>query len=221
MSAAATQCPNEGAAPCASGFNLLPHRIRAARSLRRRGLCEGAAAVLAGTLAAFGWETMGAADERRMQLEREVAQQAPALVELARLERAQESARANAAQAAARSQPYVALMSLLDALSAETHAGVTVNRLQLSDEDVQLQLHASDSAVGTAWTERLARLPGAKSAEMVDFKLIATPAGGEARRAIEAVVRVRWRDAQPASPLRRTARSTAASADGARGRRDR
>lgn len=221
MSPPATQCLNEGAAPCALGFNLLPHRIRAARSRRRRCLGEGAAALLAGTLAAFGWETVGAAGERRLQLEREAAQQAPALAELARLERAQERARANAAQSAARSRPYVGLMSLLNALSTEAHAGVTVNRLQLSEEDAQLQLLASDSTVGAAWTERLARLPVAKSAEMVDFKLIAPPAGGNARRAVEAVVRVRWLDAQPASPSGRTARSAAGYADGARGRRDR
>ncbi len=207
MSTIAAPCLPHSAPGGASGFNLLPHRVRAARSRRRRCLIEGVAATLAGALIAIGWGAVDAADgratPRREALERELARLTPALDEFARLERAGETARASTAETAARARPYFELRSLLEALSSEARSGVAVSRLQRTGDGIELRVRAADSAVCAAWAERLARLSGAESAEMTDVKLIAAPIGSRAAPNIEAFVRVRWSGAADRSPLRR------------------
>ena len=205
MNAIAAGCLDKDGPGGASGREPLACGVWSTRRRRRRSLIEGAAAVLMGALAAVGWAMVGALDERRTRLEREWAQLAPSMAEYARLEQAAESMRAREREVQQRTQHYVALLSLLEALSREAHAGVTVSQLQLRTDDIELHLNAVDSLSAAAWAERLPPIAGAKPAEIGDLKLIATTSGGEARRPVEAVVRFRWSDAEQSSPLRRTA----------------
>jgi len=207
MSTIAAPCLPQSAPGGASGLNLLPHRVRAARSRRHRCLIEGAAALFAGTLIAIGWGAVDAADgrttARRESIERELARLAPSLDEFVRLERAGQTARAGTAETAARARPYFELRSLLAALSSEARSGVTVSRLQRSGDGIELRVHAADSAACAAWVERLARLSGAESAAMTDIRLIAAPIGSRAAPKVEALVRVGWSGTAHRSPLLR------------------
>ena len=200
-----------------SGFNLLPHRTRAVRSRRRRAMVGAAAAVLAGGLLAIGCAAAGAsadrASTRRAQIERELAREAPALAEYARLERAGHAAKASSAQAAARAQPSERWMALLEVLSREVSSGVVLNRLEGSNTAVELQAGAVDSATCFAWMDRLGRLGSVEAVEMVDLKSTASANAGPGAGAIEAVVRLRWRAEGETRPVRRAAYRERALAD--------
>lgn len=224
------------------GFNLLPHRIRALRSRRRRSVVEGVAAALAGGVLAIGCATTGAtadrASIRRAQIERELARAAPALAEHARLERAGQAAKRSGAQAIARAQPSERWLALLKALSHEANSGVTVSRMEGSHAAVELQIGAADSAACVAWIERLGRTRGAESVEMIDLKSTAAvstaaastaaasaaaasaAAANTAQRAsaVEAVVRLRWRGDGETRPVRRAAFRERALAERTSGR---
>lgn len=206
MSTVVAPCLPQTSLRGAAGFNLLPHRVRLARSRRRRCLVEGAAAMLAGTLIATGCGSIDAAEgraiPRREALERDLAELAPLLDEFTRLDRTREAARVSAEQATARARPYYELRSLLEALSSEARSGVAVSRLQRTGEGIELRVHAADGATCAAWVERLARVSGAESAEMTDLKLIAAPIGSQSAPSVEAVVRMQWSGAATVSPLR-------------------
>lgn len=204
MNAIAAEYPDKDGSGGASGLEPLMHGVQRTRRCLRRSLIEGSVAVLVGAVTAVGWAMVGALDERRMRLEREWAELAPAMAEHARLERAVESARAREREVQQRTQPYVALLSLLDTLSSETHAGVTVSRLQLRSEEIELHLNAVDSLTAAAWAEQLPPVAGVKAAQIGDLKLIAAPGARQAQRPVEAVVRFRLSDAEQPSPLRRT-----------------
>jgi len=193
-----------------SNFDLLPHRMRAERSRRRRALIEAAAALSAGGLLAVGCASVGASDgaanARRVYIERELAEAAPALAEYGRLERAGRAATASAAQAQAFAQPSVRWLALLDALSSDAHSGVTVSRLQGSDIGIEVQVSAADSAACVAWMDRLRRLlQGVESVEMVDLKSARAADAKQNDDAIEAIVRVRWQGEGEQRPARHTA----------------
>jgi Tfp pilus assembly protein PilN len=205
-----------------SGFNLLPHRIRALRSRRRRSIVEAVAAVLAGGALAVGCATIGAsadrASTRRAEIERELAREAPALAEYARLARASQAANGRGAQATARAQSSELWLALLEALSREADSGVTVTRLEGSKAAVELQIGAADSAACVAWMDRLGRLGGAESVEMIDLKSTAAPHAGHGAGPIEAVVRLRWRSDGETRPVRRAAYRERALAERTSGR---
>lgn len=217
MSAIAAQGLHEAMPGRASGFNLLPHRVRTVRLHRRRAVIDGAAALLVGALIGVGWAVVGAQDDRarvrHAELSREIAQLAPALDELARLERAAQSANAGARQAAARVRPYVELRSLLGALSSEAHAGVTVDSLRQTNEGIELRVRAAESAACASWVDRLARKPGVGAAEIVDFKSTGPSARAHAERFVEAIVRVRSSDTRGPSPVPRIGADTPAHTD--------
>lgn len=186
------------------------HRIGAvAARRRRRVMAEGAAAVFAGSVMAFGWTAVGATDDRmnsrRQQLEREMARMSSPLAEFMRLERTDERARAAAAQARERARPLVELLALIEALSREAHAGVTVSRLRRSDEGTELRVRAADSAAYAAWAKRLGRIDGVESAETIEYQSIAALKGRAGGEAVHARVVLRWRGASSASPVRRAA----------------
>lgn len=202
-------CTYEWAPHALSGFESLPPRRRAPRWPRRRYWIECAAAVSAGALMAIAWAASGSGDDRigdrRVVLERQLAQLSPALAELARLERARERARASAAIALARARPYAELRSLLETLSGQAHAGVSVSRLRQSREGFELQVRAVDSTACASWVERLTRVPGWEAADIANMRLVAVPVSGSATgRAVEATVRLPSRGATPASTPRRT-----------------
>ena len=208
-----------------SGFNLLPHRSRAVRSRRRRSMVEAAAAVLAGGMLAVGCATVGASADRsstrRAQIERELAREAPALAEYARLERAGQAAKASGAQAAALAQPSELWLALLEALSREVNSGVTVSRLEGSNTAVELQAGAVDSATCVAWMDRLGRMRGVESVEMIDLKSSAAADATRQRAgAIEIVVRLRWRGEDEKRPVRRAAYGERALAERTNSRAD-
>lgn len=167
--------------------------------------------MLAGFLMAVGWAAMGASDdhanERRAQLEAEMARMTSPLAELARLERVAEDAKAAAAQAQMRSRPSAEMRSLLDALSREANAGVTVRRLQRTDDGIELRVRAADSAAFASWAQRLARTSGLESARTIELKSIAGAARRAGEHTIEAAVRLHGpgaaRSFQTAPPLRR------------------
>ena len=206
--------PSETAWSGADGVDALSARRGVACTARRRCAIEGAAAVLAGSMMAVGWAAMGATDdranERHTQLETEMARMASPLAELARLERAAESAKAAAAQAQMRSRPSAEMRSLLDALSREANAGVTVSRLQRTDDGIELRIRAADSAACASWVQRLARTSGLESARTIELKSIPAAVGRGGEHTIEAAVRLHSPGAtgssQAVPPLRRPAR---------------
>ncbi|WP_206950899.1 type II secretion system protein GspM [Trinickia acidisoli] len=207
ISAIDLECPYESAPGIESAPDLSPPRRHTAGPPRRRILIECAAAAIAGTLMAIGWAALASPSDptaaRRLLLERELAQLSSPLAEFARLERAAESARASTAAVTARARPYVELRSLLEVLSSEAHAGVTVTRLQQTREGFELQVAAVDGAACASWVERLARIPGLVSVDLADLKLAAAPTAGQAGGSIAAVVRLRWDASPQTSPSRR------------------
>lgn len=216
-------CPYESASQALSGFGSLPHRRGASRSLRRRYWGERMAAMSVGVLMAIAWAASGSGDDRagarRVLLERQLAQLAPALDDLARLDRAAESARASAAVALARARPYAQLRALLDTLSGQAHAGVTVSRVRQSREGFELQVRAVDSAACASWVERLRRIPGWEAADITDLRLVAAAVDGHAERAVEASVRLPSSVAVPASAPRRTTHGSGRDDRGGRSER--
>ncbi|MGN6315328.1 hypothetical protein [Trinickia sp.] len=188
----------------ACAANTGPHRQAGVRERCRRYVTEGAVAVFAGSVVAFGWAAVAAKDERmsgrRAQLEREMSLMSSPLAELARLERADETAKAAAAQAQLRARPIAELHSLLHALGGEAQSGVALSRLRRSDEGVELQVRAADTVACASWVERLQRMPGLESAETVELKSLAAPAARQGETAVEATVRLRWRGASTQAP---------------------
>lgn len=180
-----------------------PRWLRAVRSRHRRQLIECATGIVAGAVIAFGCAALAPADSnlraRRERLERELASLSAPLTEYARLERAGQGALASAAAAAARARPAAELRLLLETLSAEARAGVTVRRLRQNREGFEMQVRAVDSAACASWVARLARVPGWEGADMVDLRWVATPKSPQAGRTVEATVRVRPRVAASAS----------------------
>jgi Tfp pilus assembly protein PilN len=181
-----------------------------------------AAAVLTGGMLAVGCATVGASPDRssarRAQIERELAREAPALAEYARLERAGQAAKVSGAQAAALAQPSELWLALLEALSREMNSGVTVSRLEGGNTAVELQVGADDSATCVAWMERLGRMQGVESVEMIDLKSSAAGNASQREGAIEAVVRLRWRGDGETRPVRRAAYRERALAERTSGR---
>lgn len=208
MIAIDADCPYECTPDALSDSDLSRHRRRASFLRRRRYWVECAAAVTVGVIGAIAWAASGSGEDavsaRRVLLERQLAQLSPALAELARLDRAGESARASAAVALARARPYAELRSLLETLSGQAHGGVTVSRIRQSREGFELQVRAVDGAACASWVERLARMPGWEAAQITDLRLVATPADGRAEQTVEANVRLPSRAETPSAAPRRT-----------------
>lgn len=150
MTVIAVECLGSDATGRAVGVEPSTHGTHTVRMRLRSRFIERAAAVLLGALTALASEIVGTLDERRVRLEREWAELAPALAQYAQMERAEQSARAAEREGQLRMQPYVALLALLDRLSIEADAGVIVSRLQLNGDDIELQLNASDSSNAAA-----------------------------------------------------------------------
>lgn len=189
-----------------AGFNLLPHRQRAARGLRRRRAVECASAAVAGVLAATVWAGWGMFQQarlvdERLALEAALAELAAPVAEYKRLDEARAKARERAALATKLAQPRARLLDVVDALSREPIAGVALHQLKQTDDGFELKASAADSAAPAAWIEQLKGVHGVNEAEMTDLRLVADGAG----RAVDVVVRLRWADALAPSLVRRTA----------------
>jgi Tfp pilus assembly protein PilN len=205
--AAASRAPNRGRDSAwrgACAVDTGPHRQAGGRERCRRYVAEGAVAVFAGSIMALGWAAVAAKDERmsgrRAQLERDMSLMSSPLAELARLERADESAKAAAAQAQLLARPIIELRSLLEVLGREVQSGVAISRLRRSDEGIELQVRAADTVACASWVERLQRLPGLESVETVGLKSLAAPAARQGETVVEATVHLRWRGASAHAP---------------------
>ena len=185
----------DGAAGAASRCDSWSQRIGSMRAGRLRQSIECVTAIVAGAVMALGYAVLGPADAglsaRREGLERQLTGLAAPLAEYARLARAGQAAQASAS-AAARERPALESHLLLETLSQQAHAGVTVRRLRQSREAYEMQIHAPDSAACAAWVTRLARVPGWERAAIADLRLVDGRGRGQAQaaRVVEANVRV-------------------------------
>lgn len=185
----------DGVADAVSSRDSWSQRIGPVRARRPRRSIECMAALVAGAVMALGYAALGPADAgvsaRRAGLERQLTGLAAPLAEYARLARTGQAAQASVA-AAARARPALESHLLLETLSQQARAGVTVRRLRQSREGYEIQIHAPDSAACAAWVTRLARVPGWEGAAIVDLRLVAGPSRGQAQAAlrVEANVRV-------------------------------
>lgn len=157
------------------GFNLLPHRRREARRLRRRRSLECLAAGLAGAAAALIWSATGIfAQERagrsRHQLEAALVQLAAPAAEYGRLERVQAQMRAQAERSRVLARPRDAFLGVVDALSRELAAGIALERLHLTSRGIELKAIAADTATPALLMERLGRVPDIRAAELADLR---------------------------------------------------
>ncbi|VXC48848.1 conserved hypothetical protein [Burkholderia sp. 8Y] len=158
------------------GFNLLPHRARKRRSLRRQRLAILAAAGLAGCAAVggvVGWDALERArlDDRRIALEATLRASSAQIDEHARLLRT-EAERRRAIEAA---QPLAAprdrFLALLDALAdAPVPGDVALQRVSQRADEVELAALAPDSQTAARWLKRLEGLRGVQSVEVVEMK---------------------------------------------------
>ena len=174
-----------------SGFDAAPP---ARHPHLHRHWIECTAAILAGALIAIGWASVAVngegASARRALLERALAGLATPLAEVARLERASAASRASAALGVARARPYVELRALLDALSRESHAGVTVTRLRQTREGFELRILGRDSGACASWMARLASTGAWPGARIVELKFVPAPGRVQSAGAVEATVRL-------------------------------
>lgn len=183
-----------GAAGVASNSDSWSQRIGLMRAWRLRQSIECVTAIIAGAVMALGYALLGPVDAgpsaRREGLQRQLTDLAAPLAEYARLVRAEQATQASAA--AARERSALAPHVLLETLSRQARAGVTVRRLRQSREGYEVQIHAPDSAACAAWVTRLARVPGWERAAIVDLRLVAGSTRGQAEtaRVVEANVRV-------------------------------
>lgn len=160
------------------GFNLLPHRQRDARSLRRRRSLECVAAGLAGLAAALVWTTWSTtgifAPERAVrslhQLEAALAELAAPVAEYRRLERMQAQMGANVERSRILARPRDALWGVVDALRREPVPGIALEQLRLSSRGIEIKASAVDAATPAFLLERLGRIPEVSAAELADLR---------------------------------------------------
>lgn len=157
--------------PWLGGFNLLPYRQRNARAARRRCLREWAAAAVvgcAGVLALAAWQAIGKVriDAQRASIEQSLTGIAAPLAEHARLTRAQDEQRKDAARATTLSEPLVHLRDLLDALSFEPGDGVVLRQLRQREHDTELLATSHGQLASAEWLKRLGTIHGVKGVEV-------------------------------------------------------
>lgn len=183
------------------GFNLLPHRQRDARRLRRRVLRECAAAGLAGVAAALIWSATGSfaqerAERSRHRLEADLAELAAPVAEYRRLERVQASMRARSERSRMLARPREALWGVADVLRREPVAGIVLERLHLSSRGIEIVASAVDTAMPALLLERLGRVPGIRAAELADLRLGSGSGAGHGAVAFLARLAVNGADVQ-------------------------
>lgn len=159
------------------GFNLLPHRQRRARALRRRRSLECLAAAFVGVAAALIWNAAGVfaearADRARHRLEAALAELAAPLAQYRQLERSQADRRARSERSRALARSRDALWGIADALSRKPVAGIALERLRLAGHDVELRASAADGAAPAILMERLGQVPGVREAELADLRFL-------------------------------------------------
>ncbi|SAK85191.1 hypothetical protein AWB79_05893 [Caballeronia hypogeia] len=174
------------------GFNLLPHRARKRREIRRQRLALLGALSLAGCAAVgavAGWDMFERArlDERRIALEASLRASGGQMEEHTRLVRA-EAERRRARDAAQRlALPRDRFLALLEALAdAPPQRGVALQRVSQRNNEVELAALAPDSHTAALWLKRLERLNGVRAVEVTEMKRRAEMAPPGKRKAMTA-----------------------------------
>ncbi|MDR5855601.1 fimbrial assembly family protein [Caballeronia sp. LZ062] len=158
------------------GFNLLPHRARRRRSLRRQRFAILAAAGLAGCAAVggvVGWDAFQQArlDDRRIALETTLRASSAHIDEHARLLRTEAERRRAREAAQPLAGPRDRFLALLDALAEAPAPGdVALQRVTQRADEVELAALAPDSQMAARWLKRLEALRGVQSVEVVEMK---------------------------------------------------
>lgn len=221
MAGSRTAPPSRGAhfvQPWLGGFNLLPYRQRNARLARRRRVHEWVAAAFAGAAAVLmfaGWQAFETTrlDVQRASIERSLAQLTVPLAEHAKLLRAQDELRKNAARATSLSEPLTHLLDLLEALSFEPGGGVVLRQLRQREHEAELLATSRGHIASAEWLKRLSAIRGLKGAEMSDLHRPTTrgsaPVDESASGPVEFGAHLRWNE--PAAKTARTAGLAGAS----------
>ncbi|WP_240162859.1 fimbrial assembly protein [Paraburkholderia sp. Cy-641] len=170
------------AKPWLGGFNLLPYRQRNARLARRRCLRDWAVAACvgaAGVLAFAGWQAVEKTrlEARRALAEQALAQLAAPLAEHAKLRRAQDEQRNDAARATSLSVPLAHLLDLLEVLSFEPGDGVVLRQLRQREYETELLATSRSHVASAEWLKRVGAVHGVQGAEMRDLHRPATRGG--------------------------------------------
>jgi type IV pilus assembly protein PilN len=157
------------------GFNLLPHRQRDARLVRRRCYIEWTVAALCGCgavalLAAWQAYERTSLDRESAAIERRLAAHASLLAEHARLVGEASSERQRNERAATLAAPLAHLLDLFDALSQESSDAVALKQVRHRERDTELLAGSSDHAASAAWLNRLAGLKGVKDSDLSDVR---------------------------------------------------
>ncbi|WP_027800387.1 PilN domain-containing protein [Paraburkholderia dilworthii] len=183
------------------GFNLLPHRQRKARLARRRCLFAWTVAAFAGctaVVALAGYQALEKArlDAQRASVEQSLAQLAAPLTEHARVLRARDQQRDEAARAKHLSEPLTYLRDLLDVLSFEPGDGVLLQQLRQRGHETELAATSRAHFDSAQWLKRLGAIPGVAGAEMSESHRSSPHADANAGSAgaIEFGARLRWED---------------------------
>ncbi|CAB3794633.1 hypothetical protein LMG28614_03972 [Paraburkholderia ultramafica] len=194
------------AQPWLGGFNLLPYRQRNARLARRRRVREWVAAALAGcaaVLALAAWQAFEKTrlDAQRASLEHSLTQLTAPLAEHAKLQRAQDELRKNAARATSLSEPLTHLFDLLEALSFEPGDGVVLRQLRQREHETELLATSRGHIASAEWLKRLSAIHGVKGAEMSDLHRPTTrgsaPADESMSGPVEFGAHLRWNEPAP------------------------
>ncbi|MDR5737340.1 PilN domain-containing protein [Caballeronia sp. LZ016] len=163
-------------AAIADGFNLLPHRSRKRRALRRQRLAILAVASLAGCAAVgsvAGWDAFERMrlDDRRIALDATLRASNAALDEHARLLRVEAERRRAREAAQPLAVPRNRFLALLEALAdAPPRTDVVLQRVTQRADEVELAALAPDSQTAARWLKRLENLRGVQSVEVVEMK---------------------------------------------------
>ncbi|CAB3759275.1 fimbrial assembly protein [Paraburkholderia humisilvae] len=192
------------------GFNLLPHRQRAARRERRRRVNEALGSVAVGCIAVLAlatWQTVDRVrlDAQRASFERSLSQLTAPLAEHARLTRDVDDAHTRAAHAASLVEPLVHLLALLDELAVEPRERVVVRQMRHRDHETELLAIAHDHTAPASWVKRLSAIPGVRDAEVKDLRRAPPPARGVIGNASEAIgfsARLDWKGARELAAAR-------------------
>ncbi|WP_179403053.1 fimbrial protein [Burkholderia guangdongensis] len=184
------------------GFNLLPHRERDARAMRRRVVALYGVAMLLGALGAGMWVagatwTRARVDAERVALEARMRQRHAQLGEAQRTLRLLEAADQRRRQAARLAAPYRSTAELLVLLARFRDDGVRLDGLRITPDGAVLDARAVDYPAAARWLARIARERQAWAFDIDALKPATTPAAAAepasiARMPLRFSVQVRW-----------------------------
>lgn len=144
------------------GFNLLPHRERLAKALRRRRAAQCGTAILSGVLGAGLWTGVATGarwrvDAERVSVEARLRQLQPQLGAASRSAKVAVVAAQRDAQAAALAAPYRHVAGLLAALAQVRDGTVRLDALRTTSAGAVLDARAASYRAAARWLAGMAR----------------------------------------------------------------